>query len=808
MAVYYFRNTGSTAWSTAANWSLTDGGGATGAVPTTADDAVFTTNSGNCTTNAAGAVCKTLSFATYGAKTFTLVNSLTVSGSITLGASMTIVGTAQVTVNAAATLTSNGISLPGQLVFSGTSMIVTLADNWTIGTAVFGMTAGSTLTLNANTLNTNSISVTTISTVSGTTTIKLIGTGTWSHAASGYIQNNLTIASTTTTLGANVYYGVGTLTYSSGSLVIGTSTLNLSGSTTINAPGIYWNNVIVNGTSTITSTSNFNVTGTLTIATSATVSFSLGVNSLLFTNASSTLVGSFAIQAAAAALATFTLPSDLTVLNATLGSSNGSPTINSNTMYIAGNLTVNGTGAILGTTNLVMNGTGTWSHGTNAALRNNLTINTSGTITVSGIVYYNTGTITYTAGTVNCGTSTLTIAASTTLDTDRGGGNKIAWANVSYPGTGATLTLTTDLTMSGAFTNSATNTVTSANKTMYVGGSFTCGALTFTSTTVVMNGTGTVTTTSSISGTGEFQINTTGTITFAATSIFNISTFTYIAGAVDNTTNDATMTILSPTITSGSILWNNLVIAPNATITFLSDVYVNKLLTLGQLGFASVLNGYSIYARGSVTIGGTSSVVSGTTTLQLVGSGTLSSTQTTGSVQINITINTGARITFTTGLRYSTGTFTYIRGILETRGIILTLATACRLIGFHKTAFENISIVAGITVTMDQFFGGNASLYTTVRSSSTATNYTIVFTDNFERIAKFVRISNCTISNRNQLLLLTNKSNKGNNTGIRYTNHSPNGIPKNTPFIPESLDKGAHTYLAAGLVADPSFVNP
>jgi len=50
MATYYFRNVG-TDWGTAANWSLTNGGGATGAVPTASDDALFTINSGNCTSS-------------------------------------------------------------------------------------------------------------------------------------------------------------------------------------------------------------------------------------------------------------------------------------------------------------------------------------------------------------------------------------------------------------------------------------------------------------------------------------------------------------------------------------------------------------------------------------------------------------------------------------------------------------------------------------------------------------------------------------------------------------------------------------
>jgi len=44
MANYYFRNTGAD-WNTASNWSLTDGGGATGVVPTASDVAYITLNS-------------------------------------------------------------------------------------------------------------------------------------------------------------------------------------------------------------------------------------------------------------------------------------------------------------------------------------------------------------------------------------------------------------------------------------------------------------------------------------------------------------------------------------------------------------------------------------------------------------------------------------------------------------------------------------------------------------------------------------------------------------------------------------------
>ena len=57
MPTYFFRNTGDTNWGTATNWSLTDGGGATGQVPLATDIARFSNNSGNCTVNGSNRVC-------------------------------------------------------------------------------------------------------------------------------------------------------------------------------------------------------------------------------------------------------------------------------------------------------------------------------------------------------------------------------------------------------------------------------------------------------------------------------------------------------------------------------------------------------------------------------------------------------------------------------------------------------------------------------------------------------------------------------------------------------------------------------
>ena len=78
MANLYFRNVG-TAWDTATNWSLTNGGGATGTVPTSADVANFTVNSGNCTiTNPAE--CLGLVAVGY-------LNTLTQNGDLQIGTS-------------------------------------------------------------------------------------------------------------------------------------------------------------------------------------------------------------------------------------------------------------------------------------------------------------------------------------------------------------------------------------------------------------------------------------------------------------------------------------------------------------------------------------------------------------------------------------------------------------------------------------------------------------------------------------------------------------------------------------------------
>jgi hypothetical protein len=114
MAIYYFRNTGSTSFNTTTNWSTTDGGGSAGIVPGSSDTATFTSNSGSCSLDVASKILTGLNFVNSSyIHTFTFTNSLTVSGNVTFASGMTIAGSGGLTLTgAASTIAGNGVKCP------------------------------------------------------------------------------------------------------------------------------------------------------------------------------------------------------------------------------------------------------------------------------------------------------------------------------------------------------------------------------------------------------------------------------------------------------------------------------------------------------------------------------------------------------------------------------------------------------------------------------------------------------------------------------------------------------------------------
>jgi hypothetical protein len=133
MATYYFRNTGTGVWGLASNWSLTSGGGATGAIPTATDTAVFDNNSISCTLNTSNRVCQILSATTYTQTLNLSTFNLTVSGNINLGSAMTLTTTTgSLVINANSTITTNTKTMTVPFNVSTGGVRLTFADNFVL----------------------------------------------------------------------------------------------------------------------------------------------------------------------------------------------------------------------------------------------------------------------------------------------------------------------------------------------------------------------------------------------------------------------------------------------------------------------------------------------------------------------------------------------------------------------------------------------------------------------------------------------------------------------------------------------------
>jgi len=267
---------GTGVWNLAANWD--DGAGGGGAVPLATDDVLFDVGSPACNIDVA-AVALTINFTGYLAA-ITFTNNLTVSGNVTLEGSATYVaGGGSLIINAAATITSDGVSfgVPVQIGVAGAAgFTTTLAAHFTINSnlTINGSTSAIHIINGAFNLNVSgnfTIQTITTGSVSGTTTIVLNGTGTvTSSTTTGFLSNNLTVASAgivTFLNGGTLKYKTGVIRYieSGGSVVTTGHTLDISmDATTINTDGMSWGNVKMSGTYTITLGSNLSLSELLT----------------------------------------------------------------------------------------------------------------------------------------------------------------------------------------------------------------------------------------------------------------------------------------------------------------------------------------------------------------------------------------------------------------------------------------------------------------------------------------------------------------------------------------------------------------
>jgi len=257
--------TGGGNWSDGATWNTSPNQSSSNTTaPSSSDDVILDEYGGAVVVNAAACVCKTLTCNHANANlTFTASQKLTVSGDVTFITGMTLAGTGTLNIDAAATLTSGGLTFPGALTLTGANT-KTLSGNWINTGLVTFATANTVLNLSTAETLTCLGGLAATGSISGTATIILGGTGgTWS--GTGAISNNLTINCTTLTISGNVYYAAGTLTYTAGTVTVTGSTLILrTAGMTLNTSGMTWNNVTLNTSGlTYTLASDLICSGTL-----------------------------------------------------------------------------------------------------------------------------------------------------------------------------------------------------------------------------------------------------------------------------------------------------------------------------------------------------------------------------------------------------------------------------------------------------------------------------------------------------------------------------------------------------------------
>jgi len=692
----YFLNIG-TDFGDTANWSDTDGGAGGFSVPTSADDTYFTANSGNCTVNTSLRQCRILDFTGY-TNTITIDNPLRANNDLTLSSTMTFAGTSYLQVFAASTITSNTKVCPLLRVggVGAGNITITLADDWNVTEL---QAESHSITLNGNNIfiSTNYTGISSGSTT-GTTVLEFTGTGTISNGS--VIRNDVNINSTgTITLGAALNYQAGVFTdLGLGTVVTTGNTLTTAGGT-YDTPNITWNNVFTSntGAGNITLSDVFNISGTL----SRTDAFPT--------------------------------------------------TFNGSTINLSGSLTIT-SGIFNGTSNLLINGTGTWS-GT-GDLRLNTTINTAGTLTISGTVSFQGATLTYTAGTVVTTSSRLNVNSTATLNI--GGINLNEFSTVvasSY-----TITLLDNLNILGDYFMSANN----ATIITWVGGyTINCYSDVFHSggsqqgdVIFYLRGTGSFVQSGASTITGanvDFIVE--GDYIFRGNSIaegtctFLIGNFTILPGNYVATSFNF--------IFGGSVNINisepnsftMLVCSFGGNATLLNDIYCIRLSS----GNTSTINGYKIYTYKGIFI--TNNIVlNGTTEIEIFGNddSTIVHFASSSFIRNNIIFNSEGRFTCVLG-RLDNSTLTYLKGnvYFET----LQLDGTMTLLNFDKVLIKNVvrSTSAG-TITMNKFFSSNyLPITTTVSRTALAAQFDIVVTE--PSYSHNTKVRNVNITPQNYVIL-------------------------------------------------------
>lgn len=233
-------------------------------------------------------------------------------------------------------------------------------------------------------------------------------------------------------------------------LAMGTQTLTVTGLCTLQGPETNTSGTISCAGGVTLGSTPTGTFPTLTIAGSST-----------FTPAGFTWPGNLNLGAFTLTLAANTIVSG----NFTM-TGNGTVLSGAFSLSVGGNLVQGGNNTVTtsgGIPTIILNGSGTqtWTGSTAHPINCNITINSSGTVVISGGVSFATGTFTYLAGTVTTTSSTFGLNSAPTLTTDTGSAH-ITFNNITMEGNNTSFVLGSNLTSTGTFTGFGTVAITGA----------------------------------------------------------------------------------------------------------------------------------------------------------------------------------------------------------------------------------------------------------------------------------------------------------------------------------------------------------
>lgn len=267
MATNRFVNVNGGNWNDAANWLLDDDG-VTARVPLNTDDVVITATLGSSKTITIAtttAVCKSADFSTAG-NTFTLTSSGTqfhVYGSLTLKTGMTcnLSATVRLAYGTSGTLTTNGVTMSGTIVYVYTNSALTLGDD---------LACGSLYVSNGGSLNTGAGNYSIAANgnfgdgAGGGTATLTLGSSTISCLNVAFANTTLTVNSNTATV--NLTTAADRATHFGGKEWGGTITIAPATGKTVTLSGTNtFGNLTLNGAGALTFAAAQTVTGTTTL---------------------------------------------------------------------------------------------------------------------------------------------------------------------------------------------------------------------------------------------------------------------------------------------------------------------------------------------------------------------------------------------------------------------------------------------------------------------------------------------------------------------------------------------------------------